>query len=255
MTTAPTSSHEVQQANPSKHDEASSDSSLWRLVGLALLAVALPGLAVVLGLTTGMETVTETLQTIREHAWIGALVIVVAGAMACGLALLPTHGLSLVSGYLLGSMWGALAAILAVTLASGIGWWITRGLTGQRLRAVIGRSKAGRSLSQVMIDSQGFRAVLAVALVRLPPQVPFALGNVLASSAGVRLGALLLGTALGMLPRVAVVAWAGSQLTEINSWRDGGWALLGLTSAMVALVVLGAWSWRVISRDRQADAD
>jgi uncharacterized membrane protein YdjX (TVP38/TMEM64 family) len=98
-----------------------------------------------------------------------------------------------------------------------------------------------------MIDAPFGRAILAVALARLPPQMPFALTNFLAASSGVRLVPLMLGTAIGMAPRIGLVVWLGAELT---GWKLGEpipaslvWAFAG---AVIGFGGLGIWSWRLL---------
>ena len=172
----------------------------------------------------------------------------VVGAVACGLAIAPTHGISLAAGFIFGPVLGTAAAILAVIAGSAIGWRLASLAVGTRLRASIDRTAAGRAIASAMIEARGARSVLAVTLARLPPQVPFALGNVVAASAGVRLSALLPGTAAGMLPRVALVAWIGAELASFGPGGDPRLVIFSIAAATVALLGLGVWSWRTLRR-------
>ncbi|MEM6393649.1 MAG: hypothetical protein AAF797_12815, partial [Planctomycetota bacterium] len=100
-----------------------------------------------------------------------------------------------------------------------------------------------------------WRVVGAVGLCRLPPQVPFALGNVVGAAVGVRVTPFVVGTVLGMGPRVAAVVWLGSELGAFergaSDWRVvvGGAVLGG-----VGLVGLGWWAWRVVKRRAGVEA-
>ncbi len=211
---------------------------------LMVVAALLPGLGV-LGL---YEPLREAAAGMRAGgAWWWPAFVIVAAA-ACGLALLPTHAVSLAAGFVFGPVLGSAAALAAVVGGTAIGWRVSRLAVGRRLREGIDRTRPGRAIAAAMIDARGWRAVLAVTLVRLPPQLPFAMGTVLASASGVRLGPLLLGTALGMLPRVAIVAWLGSELARLHADRDPRLFIGGLAIAIVSLTILGAWSWRILKR-------
>lgn len=222
---------------------------LWALrrVGLvAAVAVALPGLGV-LGL---FEPLSQWAEGVRGGeavaAWWPAFVAV--AAVLCGVAIMPTHGVSLAAGFVFGGAMGTLAAVASVVVGSLLGWRLAGWVAGRGLREAIEQAPAGRALSAAMIEARGGRAVLAVALARLPPQVPYALGNVVAASSGVRLGPLMLGTALGMLPRIAAVAWLGGELARVESAADVTTLVVGLAAAAVGLIGLGWWSWRVLRK-------
>jgi uncharacterized membrane protein YdjX (TVP38/TMEM64 family) len=119
------------------------------------------------------------------------------------------------------------------------------------------RTAVGRTLGRAMIDARGRRAVIAVTLARLPPQVPFAMGNVLAASAGVRVAPFLAGTALGMLPRVSLVVAIGAGLSELEAGATGGGAawLLTTVGGVVGLAVLGLWAMRILKASPTHDVD
>ena len=244
---APTSSKSPALAPEPAAINAPSRWRDWRrFAGVALVAVALPGLGAV-GLYEPLREVAEAARA-GALTWLWAFVAI--AAVGCGVAIVPTHGVSLAAGFLFGPVLGTVAAIAGAVAGSAIGWRIARSLAGPKLRDAVRSTRAGRAIASAMIDARGGRSVLAVSLARLPPQMPFALGNVVAAALGVRLTALLAGTALGMLPRTAVVAWIGGQLATLDA--EGGantlTLVLGLTAAIVALVGLGVWSWRILRR-------
>lgn len=244
--------HAVQEDVPGV--VASERGKWWHGLGgvaaIGALAVVLPGLGAV-GLFEPMRVGAEAM---REAGGVWWPVFVVVGAIACGLAVAPTHGVSLAAGFVFGPVLGAAGAIVAVVAGSAIGWKAATWAVGTRLRSSIDRTSAGRAIASAMIEARGGRSVLAVTLARLPPQVPFALGNVVAASAGVRLAALLPGTAAGMLPRVALVAWIGGELASFEPGGDPRLVLFSIAAATVALLGLGVWSWRTLRRHaRKAD--
>jgi uncharacterized membrane protein YdjX (TVP38/TMEM64 family) len=82
-----------------------------------------------------------------------------------------------------------------------------------------------------------------VALARLPPQVPFALGNVLAASLRLPLRPMLIGTAIGMAPRVGLVVWLGAELSAWDPAAAPPMSLfLSLAAAVLGLGGLGVWA-------------
>lgn len=214
----------------------------WRTVLLMVLAVALPGMGLALaGWSAGLW-----MQTLREQAALLVVPYVVVGGLILGLALLPSHVWSLLGGYLFGG-WAMVWMTLTLGMATALQWWITRKWAGAALRSMMEQTPTGQKLARRMMGATGWRAAVTVALARLAPQVPFALGSVVAASCRIRLAQVLAGTLLGMAPRVTLVVWIG---TELAAWTPGAlpsegllWALVG---GGIGLGGLAWWSWRIL---------
>ncbi len=226
-----------------------------RVLMVAGLAVVLPGLGV-LALYGPMEGVVDGLRRsgggVWWPVWLGVWVGV--GGLLVGVAVLPTHAVSLASGFVFGGVWGTAGAWAAVVIGSALGWSLARVAAGPGVREAVERTRAGRVLVGAMVETQGWRSAGAVTLARLPPQVPFALGTVVAASVGVRLSALVAGTAAGMLPRVAVVAWFGAGLAELGRGGDGRVLAVSVIGGVVGLTGLGVWAWRALRRREKTTA-
>lgn len=95
-----------------------------------------------------------------------------------------------------------------------------------------------------------------VALVRLPPNSPFALVNLVLTSVRVPLLVYVCGTALGMAPRTAAAVWIAAGMRErFTSVREGleaptpWWVWMGgIAAVVVALVVIGRLAGRALAR-------
>jgi uncharacterized membrane protein YdjX (TVP38/TMEM64 family) len=155
----------------------------------------------------------------------GAPQVVLIGAMVLGYGALPGAGLA----------WGA--SMVSALIGYGLGRW---GGAAARLRAPQGGWLVG--LQRVMRR----RAVWAAFLVRSVPTGPAILVNMAFGAAGVRLRAFALGTGLGIVPKIAVIAGFGRGLTAWLSGREVwvGWAAV----AAAALLALGARWLAVRSR-------
>jgi uncharacterized membrane protein YdjX (TVP38/TMEM64 family) len=211
----------------------------WRLVVLSMAAVAGPvvGLAGVAWL--GGHRWAEAVSL--SAGWAVPIAVMVAGVT--GLALLPTHVSSLACGYVLGVTAGLPAAWAGVVGGAAVGWAIASRLEPEALRRAIERRRLGRRLAAAMLEAGPGRATLAVALARLPPQVPFALGNVLAASLRLPLRPMLIGTAIGMAPRVGLVVWLGAELSAWDPAAAPPMSLfLSLAAAVLGLGGLGVWA-------------
>jgi uncharacterized membrane protein YdjX (TVP38/TMEM64 family) len=217
----------------------------WGPLGvLLLLAVALPAIgALLLG-----GSWSASIEALRAQGPALIVPFVLLGGLVLGLALLPSHALSLIGGFLFG--WaGYFWVCLAVLLGTVLHWSITRRWPGGALRQALERSAWGQLLARSMLDAGPWKLWLVVALARVAPQIPFALGSVLAASCRVRLGPLLAGTWLGMSPRILVVVGLGAQLSK---WTPGaplpGSAWAALVGGVLGLGGLALWSFLVLRR-------
>lgn len=94
------------------------------------------------------------------------------------------------------------------------------------------------------------RTLALLALIRLSPVVPFAATNLLMSTTGVRLAPFLVGSVIGLAPRVVAVVWIGSSLTELDLSlaADRRLLVLGIAATGAALWILGRASRRGLAR-------
>ncbi|MEQ9460725.1 MAG: VTT domain-containing protein [Phycisphaeraceae bacterium] len=219
-------------------DPSTTPTNTWRnwLPTLALLtvALALPALGAI-GLAQPIRSAADAL---RDQTLWSAPLFITAAALLAGTALLPTHAISLAAGYIFGVTLGTPLALAAVLIATTLGVQLAKRLGSNHLRQWVDQHPTARRLTS-LIDTPNRSAILAITLLRLPPQVPFALANALAALLNLPLTPLLIGTALGMLPRVALVTYLGSQLA---AWDQGTTStntlLLALASATIALLGL-----------------
>jgi uncharacterized membrane protein YdjX (TVP38/TMEM64 family) len=115
----------------------------------------------------------------------------------------------------------------------------------------LGRRFGARTLSQVggeglkrfmaMIGRNGFLASL---IVRLAPSAPFIVVNMAAGVTPMRLSDFAAGTAVGIVPKIALTAFAGASVVKALSGGGGGnWLVLGLAAAVWVASGLLAREW------------
>lgn len=215
---------------------------------LAALALTLPPLGSIgLFLTMGV-----TGPWLREHE-LGLLIYVAAFATLAGLALLPTYAQAALGGFAFGVMFGVPAALLGFAGAALIGYELARRFSGDRAERVIAQNPKWKAVRDGLLGqsreggpqaNRGWvRTAGIVALLRLPPNSPFALTNLVMASVKVPRLPFAVGTVLGMAPRttLAVVIGAGvNQLTRddldqaVPTWVV--WVGMAVTLAVVVLV-------------------
>ncbi len=181
---------------------------------------------------------------------VGAVVFLALTALLAGLSLTPTHASSLLGGMAFGFGLGSALAITGVTLAAALGFVVLRHFLRDRVVDALSHHPRAEAVHRALDQDRGVRTLALLVLIRLSPVVPFAATNLLMSTTGVRLVPYLVGSALGLAPRVLAVVWIGSSLTELDLSQAADRRLLvvGIAATVAALFVLGRASRRGLAR-------
>lgn len=208
------------------------------VTALLLISASLPGIL-------GFVLITKS-ALFRDKAlehWINSfggaafLVVGLLFALTSGSALLPTYALSIACGVYLGFLNGSFAAIIGVILGASLGYLWGAMLARKRVMAQIERHPRAALIRHAIVDRTLPQEVMAVALVRVPPNSPFALTNLAMSATRVRLLPYMLGTALGMAPRTIFAVWLGHQAGEIQKAKSAGGKWIAIGGIAVAIIV------------------
>ncbi|MEX2670638.1 MAG: VTT domain-containing protein [Phycisphaeraceae bacterium] len=214
---------------------------------LAVLTVALP-------IAGGMTLVVwraEAGALLNSYEAAAPLVFIAIATVLGALSLLPTHGLSLVGGYVFGFTEGVVITLTAIVIASVLGYFVKRLISRQRVMGLIAERPGSLAVHEALVEGGFWWSALVVTLIRLSPAAPFAMTNLLMAATGVRLVPFTLGTLVGMLPRCAAVVATGDMIARIGAAEDAQqvWPLvLGIVTTIAAVIVIGAASRRALAR-------
>lgn len=236
-------SQQPEQNSPSPTPAA---PSIWRTLGpagpLAIAAAVLPALGGLL-LIGYMKTAADFLRT---HGAAGVLAYIVGFAALSGLALLPTYAQSALGGFAFGLAIGAPAALAGFAGGAVIGYEIARRASGDRVLKAIEGKPQWKAVREAFISGRAgggfFKTVGTVALLRLPPNSPFAITNLVMASVRVPRGPYVLGTLIGMAPRTVAAVWVGTRVQELTGTQDIASATpkwMFAAGVVLMLVVLG----------------
>jgi len=179
---------------------------------LAIIAVTLPALGGFL-LLASMNPAGKWL---KSHGDAGILIYASGFALAAGLAILPTYSLAALGGWAFGMTTGFLAALAGFTGGSIIGYLTGRAASGERVEALIEEQPRWATIRDALIGNKTRRnplkTLLIITLLRLPPNSPFAMTNLVLASFRVPFLLYVLGTAIGMAPRTLLVAFLASKI-------------------------------------------
>ena len=148
---------------------------------------------------------------LRGHEAEGPFVYTAVFVVAAGLGLLPTYAQAFVGGWAFGPIVGTGAALSGFVGASLVGYVIARRVGQDRVEAELARNARARAVRDTLIGTGTLKTLGIVTLVRVPPNSPFSLTNLVLSTTGVPLWIYIVGTAVGMLPRTAIVVWLASE--------------------------------------------
>lgn len=233
-------------------------ASVWRTLGpagpLAVAAAVLPAVNGLL-LIGYMKTAADFLRT---HGSAGALAYAAGFAVLSGLALLPTLAQSALGGFAFGMAVGVPAALAGFGGGAVIGYEIARRASGDRVVKAIEGKPQWKAVREAFVSGRAgggfFKTLGTVTLLRLPPNSPFAITNLVMASVRVPRGPYVLGTLIGMAPRTAAAVWVGTRVQEVTSARDiagatPGWLFAGGVVLMVLVLgVIGIVANRAIGR-------
>ncbi len=230
--------------------------SLWRRLGparwLGLLWATAPAVSGIT-LITFLGAVSEWL---ARHPGDGLYVYVAIFTLSAGAGLLPTYAQSFLGGWVFGLWRGFGAAIVAFTAASLLGYLIARTVARDRVEHLVESNVKARAVREALIGRGTWATLGIVALIRMPPNSPFALTNLAMASVGVRLFPYLVGTALGMAPRTGLAAYLAASvqstgardIQEAFRERGIGIVLLGFVAMIIVIAVIGAIASHALRR-------
>jgi len=180
----------------------------------------------------------------------GIAIFLVLTAVLAGMSLMPTHASSLLGGMAFGFGLGSVLALLGVALAAVLGFVTLRYFLREKVVEALAHHPRAEAVHRELDQGHGLRTFALLVLIRLSPVVPFAATNLLMSTTGVRLAPYLVGSMLGLAPRVIAVVWIGSSLTELDLSQTADRRLLaiGIAATVAALFVLGRASRRGLAR-------
>jgi uncharacterized membrane protein YdjX (TVP38/TMEM64 family) len=170
---------------------------------------------------------------------------------------MPTYAQSALGGFAFGLKLGIPAALIGFAGGALIGYEIAKRASGDRVVRVLKDHPKWMAVRDALVKDHEKRSfwktVGMVALLRCPPNSPFALTNLVMASVQVPRIPFLLGTVLGMAPRTGVAVVIGSSVSTFtnDALREAAPKWLLPVSLVVSFAILGMAMWighRAIAR-------
>jgi uncharacterized membrane protein YdjX (TVP38/TMEM64 family) len=222
------------------------DAQAWRTLAVSFVLFGGVGMVFFFGAPVVGYSGEQTVET-----WLGVvhgpLSLPVAVAAFALLAFIGVPQIVLIAAAVVafGPYWGAAYSWIGTMVSSLIGFYLGR-LAGARVLERF--SGEGVKRFTRMIGRNGF---LASFIVRLVPSAPFIVVNMAAGVTPMRTLPFVLGTGLGIVPKIALIAFAGTSIAQLMKGEIAGHWL--------ELVVVGAiwigigWLARLWLRNREGD--
>jgi uncharacterized membrane protein YdjX (TVP38/TMEM64 family) len=202
----------------------------------AIAVTALPPLGLLVAIW--IFSTTEFGGWLRDHqpwTWVGFTL----SYWVLGLCLLPSLSYSVIAGFCFGFWPGLAASIIGYLGAACGGMHISRFVANERVMSIIRENPKALAVHQALLNSSGVKTFVIIMLLRLAPNIPFAMINFVLGSAGVPTRTFLLATCLGMIPRATAATWIASTMTKFDpDVATNKWFLIVGIIAVIAVVLI-----------------
>ncbi len=187
----------------------------------------------------------------------GIVVYTVVFMVTSGFGILPTFAQAVLGGWVFGLPLGLLGALAGFTGGSLIGYGLSRVVSRDRVDALIGEHPRAAVVRDALIGRGFWSTTGIVTLLRVPPNSPFALTNLVMASCKVALLPYIIGVVVGMTPRTALFVGSAAAAastgavdiqTFITEGKGGLVMVLGVVLLLAALAVIGWISDRALKR-------
>jgi uncharacterized membrane protein YdjX (TVP38/TMEM64 family) len=210
------------------------DAKAWRSVFVAFVLFGGVGVVFLIGAPalglTGKAGVERWL-TLARGPW--SLPVAVAAFAALAFLGAPQVVMIAAAAVVFGPLQGSLYAWIGTFVSALIGFELGRGFGGGLIRDLNSR---GVDRFMALIGQNGFMASL---IIRLVPAAPFIVVNMAAGVARVSRRDFALGTAVGIVPKILLTAFAGGSV--MAAMNGGGLVQFGLLIVALAIWVVSAW--------------
>ncbi|MBK7403198.1 MAG: TVP38/TMEM64 family protein [Phycisphaerales bacterium] len=176
---------------------------------------------------------------------LGLAIYVTIFIFSAGFGLLPTYAQAFLGGWTFGFRGGLAAALAGFVGGSIIGYVLARTASRDRAERLIAENPKARAVRDALIGHGFWKTLGIVTLLRVPPNSPFAITNLVMASTGVSKLAFVIGTALGMAPRTAIAVYLATQvhglsqdLTKETVTTPWPWKVAGIVATLVVLGIL-----------------
>ena len=187
----------------------------------------------------------------------GIVVYILVFMATSGLGILPTVAQAVLGGWVFGLPMGLLAALAGFTGGSMIGYGLSRIVSRDRIETLITEYPRAQAVRDALIGRGFWSTTGILMLLRIPPNSPFALMNLVMASCKVSIPPYIIAVVIGMTPRTALfvgtaAAAAATGAVDIQTFvtegKGGTVMIIGIVLLVAVLAVIGWISDRALKR-------
>ena len=185
---------------------------------------------------------------LRSHGEVGPILYTACFTILAGLALLPTYAQAIVGGFAFGATIGTAAALAGFVGAAVVGYLVAWLASGDKAEQVIAEHAKWKAVHDELLRGGFWKTLGIVTLIRVPPNSPFAMTNLVLAATKVPLPVYVIGTLVGMAPRTFAAVYIGSTFSDLNAIATPLWMKIGgIVLTLIVLGVIGLLANRAIS--------
>ena len=223
------------------------DARAWRTVAVSFVLFGGVGVVFLFGaqmLGLNGEVAVEHWLSAAHGPW--ALPVAVGAFAALAFVGVPQFVLIAAAVVAFGPWTGFAYSWICTLVSSLVGFWLGRTFGGRLLRDLAGD---GVAKFMRLIGKNGFLASL---IVRLVPSAPFIVVNMAAGVTPMKLRDFAAGTAVGIIPKIALTAFAGNSI--VQALKGGGYRHIVMLVAAVAVWIVCGLAARAWLKSRETTA-
>jgi len=224
------------------------DARAWRAVAVSFVLFGGVGIVFLFGaqlLGLDGETTVEHWLSAAHGPW--ALPVAVGAFAALAFVGVPQFVLIAAAVVAFGPWTGFAYSWIGTLVSSMVGFWVGRAFGGKMLASL---PSDGVHKFMKLIGKNGFMASL---IVRLVPSAPFIVVNMAAGVTPMKVRDFVAGTAIGIIPKIALTAFAGN--TIVQAMRGGGVQHIVLLVVAAAIWIGAGWVARNWLKAKEEQAD
>jgi len=211
---------------------------------LALIAASMPAI----GGIVLLSTVKLSAAWLQSNGGSGIIIYIFGFSVMAGLALLPTYAQAFVGGWAFKLWKGSLAAVCGFMGASIIGYVIARRASGDRVTKIIEEHPKWQAVCDALIGGGFWKTLGIVTLLRLPPNSPFAITNLVLASTKVRPIIYLLGTLFGLTPRTIAAVFIGVGASDLTLFGPRWMTISGIVLIIIVVLIIGTIANKAVTK-------
>ena len=221
-------------------------AALGRSGPVALFAIVLP----VSGSLAAVAAGPLIAPWLRGQGWWGVGLFTVTFIVLGGLALAPTYSTSLIAGWTFGFRVGFPAVVIGTVGGAVLGYLLARRVAQERVNSTFAEHPKWEVVRRALAEERPLKTLWIVFLLRLSPVLPFGTTNILMATTGVPLMIYFVGTLLGLMPRLGLVALAAAGAENLDFATAESWWMLagGLVATGICIVVLAVIGRHALER-------